>query len=154
MPRATALTRVDPAVRDRQDSTEILRFTSSNTSCRLVAEDGTSAPISESMLAALNTIAVHFELGHAVRILDFEAEFLTPNEAAEVLGVSRPTILNLIEAGVLTAENVPGSSHRRIPQVRVEAFLQERAQFTEGMNSALAIARGSGLANFSPRRSR
>ena len=155
MPRATALTRVNPATGDRQDSIEILRFTSSNTNCRLVAEDGTSAPISKSMLLALNTVAAHFELGHAVRILDSEAEFLTPNEAAQLLGVSRPTILNLIEAGVLTAENALGSnSHRRIPLDQVDALRRERGQFTEGMNSALALARGSGLATFTPRRSR
>jgi excisionase family DNA binding protein len=70
-----------------------------------------------------------------------EEVFLKPAAAAELIGVSRPTVLKLIKNGVLTAEYVPGSkTHRRIKKSLVQEYLETHSRLMTGLNASLASA--------------
>jgi excisionase family DNA binding protein len=51
---------------------------------------------------------------------------LTPNEAAELLGISRPFLLDLIARGHLAAEALPESRHRILRLADVLEFQAKR----------------------------
>ena len=87
-------------------------------------------------------------------MLDASSETLTPNEAADLIGISRPTLLKLIDEGVLTATNVPRSSHRRLDRLEVEAFRDSRLEMQSGLNAAAAEARATRLITRLPRKAR
>ena len=112
---------------------------------RLIAEDGSTQPLPGGLASVLSMAAAAFEQGHAVDIVDAAADSLTPAEAAQLIGVSRPTVLKLIDDGTLPAENVPGSSHRRLPRVAVEGFRDRRLQLQAELNGAAEVARAAGL---------
>jgi len=63
--------------------------------------------------------------GHTVLILSLETS-LSPNEAAELLGISRPFLLDLIADGRIPAERLPGSSHRVLRLSDLLAFQADR----------------------------
>ena len=63
--------------------------------------------------------------GHDVTMLRSD-EVLTPNEAAEVLGVSRQYLSRLLGDGVIASETLPTSSHRRLLLADVLAFQADR----------------------------
>lgn len=52
-------------------------------------------------------------------------EFLTTNEAARLLGVSRPLVIQWIDSGKLKGFRLPGSASRRVPREAVVAFARE-----------------------------
>lgn len=62
------------------------------------------------------------ERGGAV-VIPVQEEF-TPNEAATILGISRPQVYKLIDQGRLAHRLV--GTHRRIPAVAVTAFRAEQ----------------------------
>ncbi|WP_208105596.1 helix-turn-helix domain-containing protein [Streptomyces sp. GC420] len=49
--------------------------------------------------------------GHAVTVLASETE-LTPAEAGELLGLSRPFVARLLDSGDIPSAYLPGSRHR------------------------------------------
>ncbi len=49
-------------------------------------------------------------------------EFLTTNEAARLLGVSRPLVIQWIDSGQLKGFRIPGSTSRRIPRQALVDF--------------------------------
>ena len=51
-------------------------------------------------------------------------EFLTTNEAARLLGVSRPLVIQWIDSEQLKGFRIPGSTSRRIPREAVLEFAQ------------------------------
>lgn len=57
--------------------------------------------------------------GHAVRVLPVAAE-LTTQEAAEILGISRPTLVRLLDKGRIPSWKV--GTHRRVRLEEVTAF--------------------------------
>ncbi len=57
--------------------------------------------------------------GHAVRVLPVAAE-LTTQEAAEILGISRPTMVRLLDEGRIPSWKV--GTHRRVRLEDVMAF--------------------------------
>ncbi len=52
-------------------------------------------------------------------------EFLTTNEAARILGVSRPLVIQWIDSGQLKGFRIPGSTSRRIPREALVAFARQ-----------------------------
>ena len=65
---------------------------------RLVGADGASIPLPESMQRALRQVVHHLVGGRTVSVVASEEE-LTTQEAADVLRVSRPYVVKLLEAG-------------------------------------------------------
>jgi excisionase family DNA binding protein len=77
------------------------------------------APVPERALELLTEILRQTAEGNAVAVLPVAQE-LTTQEAADLMNVSRPFIIALIEKGEMPAHKV--GSHRRIPLAAVLAF--------------------------------
>lgn len=65
--------------------------------------------------------------GHAVRVLPVAAE-LTTQEAAEILGISRPTMVRLLDEGRIPSWKV--GTHRRVRLEDVTAFAKTQEGVT------------------------
>jgi excisionase family DNA binding protein len=70
---------------------------------------------------------------------------LTPTEAAELLGLSRPFVARLLERGDIPSELLPGSRHRRVKLEDVLAFQGRRERRSEGRSSIADIAAAADL---------
>jgi excisionase family DNA binding protein len=129
MPRTTALahaTRIEPTDSDHE---MLLALDRDEAPGRLVlrAADGHDIELPE-VLVTLVRAATHI-LAHGDILLAVSLETrLTPNEAAEMLGVSRPFLLRLIDDGHLPAENLPGSTHRHLRLTDILEFQGRREQ--------------------------
>lgn len=73
--------------------------------------------------------------GQGIDLHAASSEALTSNEAADVIRISRPTLLTLGDEGVRAAVNVPGSSHRRLHRLEVETCRDSRLQLQAGLNT-------------------
>jgi excisionase family DNA binding protein len=117
-------TRVGP---DEADRASLTSLAGEENPVQLVARTSDQREI--ELPAALNRVlraAIQDLLeGHTVLILSLETT-LSPNEAAELLGISRPFLLDLVAEGHIPAERLPGSSHRVLRLSDVLAFQAER----------------------------
>jgi hypothetical protein len=106
--------RVDPEVEDRQTAARIsdagLAGGSGQTSIRF--PDGTVVPLSASLLKVLQASAEELADGHAVTVMSSEVA-LTPAEAADLLGLSRPFVVRLLDDGSIPSQLLPQSRHRK-----------------------------------------
>ena len=69
--------------------------------------------------------------GHSVTMLPSDA-LLTPSEAAEILGLSRPFVVRLLDAGDIPSERLPRSRHRKVRLADVLAFQTRRERRRKG----------------------
>ncbi|WP_026544395.1 helix-turn-helix domain-containing protein [Arthrobacter sp. 35/47] len=78
---------------------------------RLVAADGTPTPMPQAVFDALTQIVDALSKGQGVSVVPMDA-MLTTQQAADYLGISRPTLIKLLESGAISFELV--GRHRRI----------------------------------------
>ena len=94
---------------------------------RLVGPDGAEVTIPAPVLEALRQVAVAMARGQAVTVAPHDLE-LTTQEAADLLHVSRPHLITLLDRGDLphhrTSEE-PGA-HRRVLLEDVTAYRDQR----------------------------
>jgi len=83
--------------------------------------------------------ANNLDAGHAVMAIPAEVT-LTPAEAAELLGLSRPFVARLIERGDIPSDLLPDSRHCRIRLEDVLAFQARRERRAEGRRRIADIA--------------
>ncbi|WP_246150520.1 helix-turn-helix domain-containing protein [Streptomyces qinzhouensis] len=57
---------------------------------------------------------------------------LCPGETAELLGLSRPFVVRLLESGEIPSTHLPGSTHQVVRLADVLAFQQRRDRRREG----------------------
>ncbi|WP_322756744.1 helix-turn-helix domain-containing protein [Frankia sp. Cas3] len=86
---------------------------------------GAEAELPRSVREVLTRVAELLASGRGVAVVAVDQE-LTTREAADLLGVSRPTLIKLLDAGEIGYSR-PGSS-RRIPLEQVLAYRQRRSR--------------------------
>jgi excisionase family DNA binding protein len=101
--------------------------------------DGTEISLPHSLLRLVVTAASNLAAGRAVMAISAEVT-LTPAEAAELLGLSRPFVARLLERGDIPSELLPDSRHRRIKLEDVLAFQARRERRVEGRRRIADIA--------------
>jgi predicted DNA-binding transcriptional regulator AlpA len=79
---------------------------------RLVGADGRAIDLPDEVARALTVVVAAMADGQAVTIAPHN-QTLTTQEAAALLGISRPTLIRLLDAG----RTVPGQRHLGILQV-------------------------------------
>ncbi len=90
---------------------------------RLLASDHREALLPEELRRVLGAVAVAMHRGQAVTVAP-RAMRLTTQQAADVLGISRPTLVKLLDEGRIPYETP--NRHRRIRLVDLLAFQQAR----------------------------
>lgn len=102
-------------------SRELARASKEAISVRL--EDGTDLLLPKSVTALLVAIMTEMAKGNAVTLTPIHAE-LTTQEAANLLGVSRPFLIKLLDEGNLPFHRV--GTHRRVRFTDLEAYRKRR----------------------------
>ncbi|WP_405710960.1 helix-turn-helix domain-containing protein [Streptomyces xanthophaeus] len=104
--------------------------------------DGGELTLPTELVRVLLASAGELARGHAVTVLASEVQ-LSPAEAAELLGLSRPFVARLLDAGDIPSVNLPGSSHRVVRLADVLAFQQQRERRREGRRQIADALEGS-----------
>jgi len=92
---------------------------------RLVGPDGASVELPVEIHAVLLRIAEELKIGNGVTVVPVSA-VLTTAQAAEMLNVSRPHVVKLLEQGELPHHMV--GTHRRVKVADLLAFRDRRDQ--------------------------
>lgn len=118
-----------------RDLTDFVADHRGESSYTLVAKDGASVAIPAALSAVLQQILEAMQAGRAVTV-STHARMVTSQEAADLLGVSRPTVIKLIDTGALPCDR---TGHRR--KIAVEDVMRYRQRRKEEQFAALqAIA--------------
>lgn len=115
-----------PDSTDSETAKRLLDFIareSGSGSLRLVGENGSEVQLSPALYRALEEAAEAVAGGSAVTVLPTAHE-LTSTQAAEVLNVSRPHLVGLLDAGEIPFHKV--GSHRRIRLDDLLAYRRRR----------------------------
>lgn len=110
----------------------------------LTFPDGRIVALPEPLVELLGHAAGELASGHAVTVLPADA-MLTPAEAAELLGLSRPFVVRLLDDGTIPSERLPRSRHRRIRLADVLAFAARRERRREGRRRVAEAVTDAGL---------
>ena len=97
----------------------------------LAFPDGRRVALPESLIDIMRVSATELANGNAVTVLPADA-VLTPAEVGELLGLSRPFVVRLLDEGETPSERLPSSRHRRVRLADVLAFVERRARRREG----------------------
>ena len=109
----------------------------------LVMADGTRIPLPEEIATVLREVVTAMAQGKAVTVAP-QHTTLTTQQAADLLGVSRPTLVKLLEDGELPFTK-PGR-HRRIRLSDVLAYRDRvRRGRTEALDELAEISDDAGL---------
>lgn len=102
------------------------------------ADEHEQVELTEQLHAILKQVVQALSRGQAISILTRDKEIST-QQAAEILGISRPTVVRLIDEGDLHAR-VPGAVRRKLRLADVLAFREElrehRNQFIADSSTA------------------
>lgn len=107
------------------------------------ATTGENTPLPPHLADLIHEVLRNLAKGTAVAVTD-QPEEMTPNEAAEFLNISRPSIVKLMDAGTLPYREV--GSHRRIPFADLSAYRdQQAARSRIAMDELVALSQEMGL---------
>ena len=79
----------------------------------LLGPDGQQIELPEQVYKALLNVVKAMSKRQAIAVVSIEKK-LTTQDAADFLGISRPTLIKQLESGAIPYEKLPGSRHRRI----------------------------------------
>jgi excisionase family DNA binding protein len=112
----------------------------------LIGPNGESVDLPASALTLLQQALPHLIQGDAVRIVSLQKE-LSTNEAADLLNVSRPYLIKLLDEGKIPFVKV--GSHRRIRFSDVLLYKQHRdEQRRRGMEELVRLSEELGLYDY------
>lgn len=124
--------RIEPDIDDRSAVEQVMSGAAGGES-RLVlrSSDGSEVTLPESLVKILLASASELSEGHAVTVLASETS-LTPAEAGELLGLSRPFVVRLLDTGEIPSERLSDSRHRVIRLADVLEFQAKRERRRAG----------------------
>jgi len=101
----------------------------------LVGPDGQTVALPLEAFRVLRQVAQAMRVGKAITVAPID-QLLTTQEAANFLGISRPTLIKLLESGEIDFERPGASRHRRVRLHDVLDYQQRkraerRAEFDE-----------------------
>jgi excisionase family DNA binding protein len=109
----------------------------------LIVADGTRLEVPEPVFEALVHLATAMARGQGVTVMPLSA-LLTTQEAADLLGVSRPTLVRLLSEGQIACEH--RGSHRRVLLADLLAYQQRmRHERRESLDRMAASGQPAGL---------
>lgn len=116
-----AMTEIRPGSVEERDLAliEAALTRSGDATASIVGSDGASVDVPSELMDVLRTIVEHLKAGNGVSVASMQAE-LTTAEAAQLLNVSRPHVIKLLDAGAMAFRLV--GSHRRIRLVDVLGY--------------------------------
>lgn len=133
MTTAAAADVVSPAPAEADDLAKVLSFLEAHearhgSSLEPVfflsgADEHDSVELTEQLHAILKQVVQALSHGQSISILTRDQEIST-QQAAEILGLSRPTVVKLIDSGELSA-HVPGAVRRKLRLADVLAYREE-----------------------------
>ena len=103
-----------------------------------------TVPLSPGARAALGELFGYLAAGTSVDVVPV-TDWLTTSEAAAILHVSRPTLVHMLESGLIPYDQ-PGV-HRRISRAAIDTFLAGRAEQRRAALQALAQAEDPSVAD-------
>lgn len=124
-------TRVEPRAEERASAAEVGRMAASASELVLRLPDGSEIILPASLVKVLAATASELSVGHAVTVLASDVG-LTPAEVGELLGLSRPFVARLLDAGEIPSEHLPGSRHRVVRLADVLEFQARRERRRTG----------------------
>lgn len=83
------------------------------TPAALVGPDGQTVALPLEAFRILRQVAQAMRVGKAITVAPID-QLLTTQEAANFLGISRPTLIKLLESGEINFERPAASRHRRV----------------------------------------
>lgn len=131
-----------------QRMTDLLGVLKAHGRPALVAEDGTHLALPDELYEVLKDVVAALAEGLAVTVVPQHA-VLTTSQAADLLGVSRPTLVRLLEAGEIPF--VKPGRHRRVRLGDVLAY-QERSRRSRaaGLDEMVRVSEDAGIYDLPP----
>jgi excisionase family DNA binding protein len=126
-----AAAQVEPGPDDRDRAAAVSRAATGVSEATLRLPNGEEITLPASLVAVLRASAGQLSQGHGVTVLATEVR-LTPAEVGELLGLSRPFVARLLDAGEIPAEYLPGSRHRVVRLADVLKFQARRERRRTG----------------------
>lgn len=116
----------------------------------LIGPDGEQLPLPMEVYEVLKRVVAAMSRQRGVTIAPVEQQ-LTTQQAADLLGISRPTLVKLIKEGKLQSEQPSGSRHRRLRLAEVlEYQRQQRRDRDEALTQLVRDAEEDGLYDADP----
>src|SRR5215217_8452542 len=129
MARASVLsqaTQIEPKADDQASAAKFRQAVGTDsTNFTLRLPDGREFELPDALMKILIASAGELSAGHIVTILASETH-LTPSEVGTLLGLSRPYVVRLLDAGEIPSINLPGSRHRVVSLTDILAFQAKR----------------------------
>ena len=104
----------------------------SHSGIKLVSSDGQTVELPDAFLGILAQVAAAMQQGLAVSVAPVH-QTLSTQEAADLLGVSRTTLVRLLESG-----EIPFAQHSRHRKVTLSDLLEYRSREPQRADQALA----------------
>lgn len=111
----------------------------------LLVPDGQTVPLPLPAFNVLREVVEAMRVGKAITVAPVDQK-LTTQEAANFLGISRPTLVKLIEGGQIPHELTSGGRHRRVRLQDVVTYQDEkRVSRRRALDQLTADAQAAGL---------
>jgi excisionase family DNA binding protein len=136
--------RVEPRDQDRNETAEVSRLVAGLSELTVRLPDGRELALPAPLVAVLVASASELAAGHAVTVLASEVR-LTPADVGELLGLSRPFVVRLLDAGDIPSEFLPGSRHRLVRLADVLEFQARRERRRAGRRQIAEALESDGL---------
>jgi excisionase family DNA binding protein len=130
-------------VRQAAESSRILARIGSGDGLRVHLDDGQVLTLPRAAARLLSHLLTEMSLGHAVTLMPVHAE-LTTREAADILNVSRPHLVKLLETGAIPFHKV--GTHRRVRFEHLHAYREQvLAEQEKALDELAAQAQDLGM---------